>query len=149
VSTPGPELDTAVSSRLRTVIVLPEIDVLLRAFSRQDPDPAAVATADKLIEDRRLYMIGWVRQGLLTRVKDERQFQRLLSALAPFPDIPITPADHVMAASHTREMSERGINLLPAQALMWAMAERCGGLIWSQQTRWRRLERHGAPLYRS
>lgn len=136
------------SGHLRRGIVLPEIDVLLGAWSRTEPAPRLVTIADRLIVERRLYMIGWVRQGLLDRARDERQFHRLVGALAPFPDVPILPADHVRAAALTRALRERDAAARPAQALLWAMAERCGALIWSQQDRWRRLEPHGAPLFR-
>lgn len=136
------------STILRSGIVLPEVDVLLRAFSRQDPEPAVVTRSSELIAERRMFLVGWVRQGLLTRCRDERQFQRLLAAMAPFPDLPIQPADHVAAAALTRELEDRTIAIQPAQALMWAMAERVGGSIWSLQVRWRKLERYGAPLFR-
>lgn len=134
--------------QVRSGIVIPELDVLLRAFSRHDPEPGVVALSGELIAERRLFLVGWVRQGLLTRCRDERQFARLLAAVAPFPDIPIQPADHVAAAALTRELDERSISIQPAQALLWAMAERIGGSVWSRQTRWRKLERYGAPLYR-
>ena len=129
-------------------IVLPELDVLVKGFSRTNPDPAVVSHIDQLIQDRRLFLVGWVRQGLLSRARDDRQFQRLMAALSPFPDLPITPPDHVAASALGRDLANHAITIQPAQALLWIMAERSGAQIWSQQNRWRNLERFGAPLYR-
>ena len=129
-------------------VVIPELDVMLKAFSRQEPEPAIVTRLTQLIDDRLIYFVGWVRQGLLTRARDERQFQRLLSALAPFPDIPIEPRDHTAAAQLTHRLRDRGETIMPAQALLWVMAERLHALVWSTEKRWRKLSVHGAPLFK-
>lgn len=122
--------------------------MLLAAFERQNPDPSAVKAIEQLIDERCLFMVGWVRQGLLTRTADDRQFHRLSRALAPFPDINIQSGDHMQAAALTRDLRHRGIPIQPAQALMWCMAERVGARILTRDKRWWALERYGAPLRR-
>ena len=129
-------------------IVLPELDVMIRGLSRTSPDPAVVSHLDQLIQDRRLFLVGWVRQGLLSRARDDRQFQRLVAALSPFPDLPITPPDHVAASALGRDLATHAISIQPAQALLWVMAKRSGAQVWSLQYRWRSLQRFGAPLHR-
>jgi len=114
-------------------LVLPEMDVLLRAFGRADPDPGAVREFTALTRERRIFLVGWVRQGLLTRCTDDRQFQRLQSALAPFPDLGIRPPDHVAAAHLTRQLRERGGSIQAAQSLLWIMAERASAEIWTRE----------------
>lgn len=128
--------------------VLAEMDVLLAAFSREARQPAVVRVVGRLIDERRLFMVGWVRQGLLTRTADNRQFHRLVRALTPFPDVPIQAEDHVIAAQLTCELRQRGAAVQPAQALLWCMADRLSCDIYTLEKRWWALERLGAPLVR-
>ena len=129
-------------------IVLAEADVLLRGFGRSDPDPAVVQGLTQLIQQRRLFMIGWVRQGLLTRCSDDRAFRRLAWVLSAFPDIPITSADHMQAAVQSRWIRERGGSIQPAQSLLWAMSQRIGAEIYTRERRWLALEHLGAPIFK-
>ena len=130
-------------------IVLPEVDVWLRAFSRQQPDFAVVNRIEALINERRIFLIGWVRQGLLARTADNRQFRRLVQSLAGFPDIGIHSQDHIAAAELSFRLRDRGVSIMPAQALMWVMANRVDGLIWSAERRWQTLEPYGLPLFKA
>lgn len=129
-------------------LVLPELDILLAAFDRRRPDPGVVQTVTGLIGARLLLLVGWVRQGLLVRTADERQFLRLERALAAFPDLTITTTDHVAAAKLAIALRQHGSDIQPAQALLWVMAERAGAQIYTRQQRWRELARLGAPLWR-
>lgn len=129
-------------------LVIPELDVVLRAFARHDPDPRSVRRMAELIQDRRLILVGWVRQGALARTADDRQFQRLLRALSGFPDLPIRSGDHVAAAALVRRLRARGASIRPAQSLLWTMAERIGARIWTRDPRWLALEREHPPLSR-
>lgn len=126
--------------------LIPDIDVLLRAFDRRAPDPLAVNQVADAIEQRRLLLVGWVRQSLIARAVDSLQAERLARALAPFPDLPIHRADHVAAGFLSQRLRRRDHPIQPAQALHWVMADRIQAYIWSQDPRWRPLHALGCPL---
>jgi len=126
--------------------ILPELDIWMRAFSRRSPDPLIVHAFTRHVTDRRILTIGWIRQGLLARAADERQFVRLEWLMSAYPEIRVQASDHVAAARRTRQLRERGVAVAPWQALLWAVAERIGGVIWCQDRRYRTLQAHGFPL---
>lgn len=129
--------------------ILPDADIWLRAFSRSDPDPLVVHAFNRHVRDRRVFLIGWVRQTLLARVRDERQFTRLAWVLSAFPDLPLLPRDHEQAALTTRRMRELQTPISPWTALVWAVADRLDGAVWSREPGWQVLAVHGCPLLRS
>jgi len=129
--------------------ILPDADIWLRAFSRSDPDPLVVHSFARHVRDRRIFLIGWVRQALLARVRDERQFTRLAWVLSAFPDLPLLPQDHERAAQTTRRMREIQVAASPWTALVWAVAERLDGVVWSREPAWQSLAVQGCPLLRA
>jgi hypothetical protein len=126
--------------------VLPDVDVWMKAFSRQAPEPLIVHAFSRHVTDRRVLLLGWVRQGLLARVRDERQFARLSWLLGAFPDPLVLARDHERASRLVRQMRGRELTLAPWPALLWAVAERIGGAVWSLDRRWRAFAPHGCPL---
>ncbi len=128
--------------------VLPETDIWFRAFSRKDPDPLTVHAMGQLIRERRVVLVGWIRQALLTRARDERQLTRLRWALSGFPEVVVRPVDHELAASLTRRLRDHGQLLAPWPALLWAISDRLGGEIWSRDRVWLGLADQGCPLHR-
>ena len=77
---------------MAATFLLPDLDLLRQAFDRHDPNPLVVNQVAASVEQRRLLLLGWVRQGLISRAQDGAESQRLARALAPFPDLPILPA---------------------------------------------------------
>ncbi len=128
------------------VPVLPDLDIWLKALSRQEPDPLVVHGFKQAVELRRIFLLGLVRQALLARVRDERQFTRLERALAAFPDLPVLARDHVRAASIIRGLRGRVAAVTPWQALMWAVAERLPAMVWSHGRSWQPLAAQGCPV---
>lgn len=128
------------------VPVLPDHDVWLRAFSRQAPDPLVVHGFKRGVERRQVFLVGLVRQALLARTLDDRQFARLVRALAGFPDVTVLAGDHVRAAEliHLQRRERRSVS--PWQALLWALAERSRGVIWSGAASWSPLAAAGCPV---
>jgi hypothetical protein len=126
--------------------VLPDLDVWLRAFSRQDPDPLMVHGFKRGVERRQVFLVGLVRQALLARTRDDRQFARLTRALCGFPDVTVLPKDHVRAAVLVQGLRRQRLALSPWQALLWAVAERSGGAIWSGARTWAPLAAAGCPV---
>lgn len=128
------------------VPVLPDLDVWLKAFSRQDPDPLVVHGFAAAVKARRIFLLGLVRQALLARARDERQFARLERALSAFPDLPVLARDHVRAATIIRGLRGRVPAVSPWQALLWAVAERLPAAVWSAGRSWQPLAEQGCPV---
>ena len=126
--------------------VLPDLDIWLRAFSRQDPDPLVVHGFKRGVERRQVFLFGLVRQSLLARARDERQFARLSRVLSGFPDVTVLSSDHVRAAELIHVLRRQRRTLSPWQALLWAVAERSGGAIWSGARTWGPLAAAGCPV---
>ena len=127
-------------------LLLPDVDLLRQAFDRHDPSPLVVSQVVASVEQRRLLLVGWVRQGLMNRAQNSPEAARLARALAPFPDLPIIPGDHVAAAFLSQRLRRRGMVIQPAQALHWVMADRIDADIWSLDQRWHPLHRLGCPV---
>jgi hypothetical protein len=128
------------------VMLLPDVDVWLRAFSRQDPDPLVVHDFSRFVTQRRIVLVGLVRQALLARTRNARQFSRVQEALAGFPDLPLQPRDHVRAATLIQNLRTATQTLSPWQALLWSVAERIQGTVWSNERLWQNLRERGCPV---
>ena len=85
-------------------------------------EAATVALKD-LISDARAMLIGPVRQELLSGIKDPAQFERLRSALAAFPDEPLTVQDYECAASFFNICKAKGIQGSHTDFLICAVAQ--------------------------
>jgi hypothetical protein len=127
-------------------LLLPDVDIWLRAYSRQDPDPLVVHSFSQHVQARGVILVGLVRQALLARTRDGRQFVRLESALTGFPDLPVQPRDHLRAAALVQRLRASQLAVSPWQALLWAIGERIGASIWSQERHWQALRAQGCPL---
>jgi len=127
-------------------LVLPDVDVSVLAFSRTRPDPLVVHRFAEMIERRQLVFTPLVRHELLARTRDSRQFSRLEAILAAFPDCPAGHDDHRAAAVLVQRLRRDGVTLTLPDALLWAVAERIAGVIWSRRPRWIDLAAHGCPL---
>ena len=127
-------------------LILPDLDIWLRAFDRRQPDLRVVSALSRRIEQRQIVLLSWVRQGILARLADERQAQRLRWALAGFPDIRASEADQVAAAERIRGLRRTGVPCGAWPARLWTVAARVGGIIWSQDRRWQPLMVHGCPV---
>ena len=132
----------------RTGLVIPDVDIWHRAYSRLEPDPQVVHEFAQLARDRRILLLGWVRQTLLSRVRDERQYTRLVWVLGGWPDLPLRSRDHEQAADLGRRMRSMQTTIPPWNALVWVVAERVGAQVWSSDRSWQGLGRHGCPLTR-
>ncbi len=77
-----------------------------------------------LISDHRAEIIGPIRQELLSGIREEGQFRKLEKHLTPFPDIPITTEDYVMAARHFNLCRGKGIQGSNTDFLICAVAVR-------------------------
>ncbi len=76
------------------------------------------------IQHGRVVMIGLIRQELLSGIREQSQFEKVKSALAPFPDEPIDSEDHEDAARLYNECRSRSLEAGPIDTLICAVAVR-------------------------
>lgn len=82
------------------------------------------AELTQAIQDGRVAMIGLIRQELLSGIKEQAQFEKVKSALAPFLDEQIDTADYEHAARLYNECRSRGFEVGPVDMLICAVAMR-------------------------
>lgn len=110
--------------------VLVDTSVLSVALRRQRPDlrsPAEQAVADRLIrlsDDDEAAIIGMVRQELLSGVRHAEQFERLRTLLDGFVYVPVTAADHDLAAEQFNRCRSKGVAATDIDMLVCAAAVR-------------------------
>ena len=127
--------------------VLPEADILARVFTRRDPDLLLIHQVTSLIRARTLLIGHPVRQALLARTRDGRQFARLAHALSAFPAPCLLASDYLEAAHRQQRLREQGVPIAPHLALAWTLAERLQAQVWSNDKAWTGLAGMGCPLY--
>jgi len=77
-----------------------------------------------LIADNRVQMIGPIRQEILSGIREEGQFKELEVRLSAFPDLALTPEDHVTAARYFNLCRAKGIQGSNTDFLICAVAVR-------------------------
>jgi len=77
-----------------------------------------------LIADRRVQIIGPIRQEVLSGVRDEAQWELLARHLAAFPDLPIATDDYVTAAQFFNRCRAKGVQGSNTDFLICAVAVR-------------------------
>lgn len=95
------------------------------AFRRRtsSPSPQSLLLAE-VIRDGRAVLLGVVRQELLSGIKHLEQFDRLLSQLKAFPDVPVEISDYEVAASYFNTCMASGIQGRSIDFLICACASR-------------------------
>lgn len=81
----------------------------LRRIEQSAPSSAVVQELQHLITDRRVQMMGCIRQELLSGIRSEAQFKKLEKHLKSFPDIPIRTEDYVIAAKFYNLCRSQGV----------------------------------------
>ena len=127
--------------------VLPEADILARVFTRRDPDLLLIHQVTSQVRARTLLIGQWVRQALLARTRDGRQFDRLAHALSAFPAPRLLPGDYIEAAHRQQRLREQGVPIAHHHALAWTVAERLHAQVWSNDKPWHALAGQGCPCY--
>jgi predicted nucleic acid-binding protein len=85
---------------------------------------AAAQELQNLISDKRVEMIGPIRQEILSGIREETQFKELEMRLSAFPDQPITTEDYVLAARFFNLCRRKGIQGSNTDFLICAVAVR-------------------------
>ena len=97
----------------------------------------------QIVEEGRAQLLGAVRQELLSGLRDEAQFQRLLTYLRAFSDTLLGTEDYEEAARASNECRKAGIASTPVDMLICAVALHRG---WQIFTSDRDFSRYGAVL---
>ncbi|HEX7154151.1 MAG TPA: PIN domain-containing protein [Thermoanaerobaculia bacterium] len=95
----------------------------LRRKSGRGNETATLELAS-LIHERRVAIIGPIRQELLSGIKERAQFDRLRDNLRAFSDTEITSADYEEAAAFYNRCREKGIQGSNTDFLICAVAVR-------------------------
>jgi predicted nucleic acid-binding protein len=88
-----------------------------------DNDPL-VAELEQLILELRVQLIGPIRQEILSGIRERSQFESLRSHFLAFPDLPLTSADHELAAEFFNTCRGRGVQGSHIDFLICAVAVR-------------------------
>ena len=90
----------------------------------EPPEVWQVSTLETLIQERRVQMLGIIRQELLSGIRESTQFSRLRRILAGFPDLLATTSDHILAAQCFNTCRSQGIQGSDVDFLICAQAIR-------------------------
>jgi predicted nucleic acid-binding protein len=107
------------------VNVLVDTSIWSLVFRRQlrIVDRATIELAS-LIREKRAFLIGPVRQELLSGIRETLQFEAVRNRLRPFPDLPIHEPDYEAAALFYNRCRARGIQGSNTDFLICAVAGR-------------------------
>lgn len=92
-----------------------------RTTTRQHP---VAVELSQLINEGRAFIMGLIRQELLSGVRDITQFERLRSYLRAFRDLPLETDDYEEAATFSNRCRTRGIQGSAVDLLICAVASR-------------------------
>jgi predicted nucleic acid-binding protein len=107
------------------VDVLVDTSVWSLAYRRSAPPPDPHATElAHLIGEGRAFIIGPVREEVLSGIRDATQFNLLRNALRAFPDLLINTLDYETAAGFFSRCRARGIQGTHIDFLICAVASR-------------------------
>lgn len=102
----------------------------LRRPSGTGATPHAARLLRTLVEDGQpVWMPGIVKQELLSGIRHEAQFDRLLRVLEPFQNLLAIDADHVRAAQVANSCRANGVQVGAVDALIVAMTLRLDGIL--------------------
>lgn len=93
---------------------------------------------ERLVRTGGAYLIGPIRQELLSGVRDDRAWERLRTALRPFPDLPITTDNYERAAQFFNRCRARGVVGSAIDLLICAVSAGYGAPIYTTDADFRR-----------
>lgn len=123
--------------------VIPDIDIWVRGLSRLHPDPKVVHRLSEHVKKREVILANAVRHAVLARTQDDRQLVRLNEAFTGFPELSPPPDD---IARLVQRMRAKSLDLPIATAVLWSLARRVRGKIWSSDPGWRVWQQNDCPV---
>jgi hypothetical protein len=105
--------------------ILVDTSVWSLALRRKTPpDNLFVDELNELIKERRVQMIGPIRQEILSGIREEAQFQTLKKQLSAFSDLEMVTEDYERAAEIFNTNRRQGIQGSNTDFLICALSER-------------------------
>ena len=105
--------------------VIVDTSVWSLALRRDKPEfSAPVKELRHIIHDHRAQMIGPIRQEILSGIRNDGHFKKLLKHLQSFPDLPVLTQDYVTAAEYFNRCRSKGLQGSNTDFLICAMAVR-------------------------
>ncbi|MBI4556810.1 MAG: PIN domain-containing protein [Candidatus Hydrogenedentes bacterium] len=126
--------------------VLVDTSVWSLALRRSAPRTAEIGELTRLINDRRVVVIGPIRQELLSGIRGELQFERVEQQLAAFPDVPTSTEDYLTAARYFNTCRAAGVQGSNTDFLICAVAVNNRFSVYTTDRDFRRFARH-IPLF--
>ncbi len=93
---------------------------------KKEQESKEVDLLRQAIVERRVQMLGIIRQELLSGIKGKRQFASISEILDGFPDLLAATADHTLAAEFFNKCRSKGVQGSPIDFLICAQAYRNG-----------------------
>ena len=95
-------------------------------FLRRDSVDQAKKTEllKQVILEKRIQMLGIIRQELLSGIKNKSHFKRISEILSGFPDLLAQTEDHLLAAEYFNRCRSKGVQGSPVDFLICAQASR-------------------------
>lgn len=78
----------------------------------------------QVILEKRVQMLGIIRQELLSGIKNKSHFERISEILSGFPDLLAQTEDHLLAAEYFNRCRSKGVQGSPVDFLICAQASR-------------------------
>ncbi len=88
-------------------------------------------TLRELISENRAYLIGPIRQEILSGISHKQQFIKLRNTLEAFPDLMIQTSDYECAAEFSNDLRQKGIQGSAIDFLICAVAHRYGMAVYT------------------
>jgi predicted nucleic acid-binding protein len=105
--------------------IIVDTSVWSLALRRNQPQSiASVQEFRQLIHNHRAQLLGPIRQEILSGIRDESPFKKLLKYLASFPDLPIAPEDYITAAKYFNTCRSKGLQGSNTDFLICAVSNR-------------------------
>lgn len=104
--------------------VLVDTPIWSLALRRPSGGEMSASELTRLVENRRVAVIGPVRQEVLSGIKERAQFDRVREHLRAFPDLEIDSNDYEEAASFFNRCRAKGIQGSNTDFLICAVATR-------------------------
>ncbi len=94
------------------------------ALRRTDVESQHIHHLRELISENRAYIIGPIRQEILSGISHKQQFIKLRNTLEAFPDLLIETSDYERAAEFSNTVRQKGIQGSAIDFLICAVAHR-------------------------
>lgn len=78
----------------------------------------------QVILEKRVQMLGIIRQELLSGIENKSHFERISEILSGFPDLLAQTEDHLLAAEYFNRCRNKGVQGSPVDFLICAQASR-------------------------